>query len=479
MKRAGILLFLLFLFIIPYVSAQDSYCQYGFTESYSENEMVLTYEDSNVISGKVPIFSDFAKGNKSSSFMVFNPNDYDILIVFNYTVEGHGGGNKAYGLKVLPNSYGKARENCYADGAFGECNINQSTLKYFILKPQIMYPKDFMINKTREVCCTNGQKNCSDSCITPSTKTAGEAYRCDWECQSGVGNGVICKWNDGHLCIQPTDCLSGKCNIAGVCGDFVQCPNGTQSCNDKVCVKPLNKTVGEAYSCIWECATRAGKDGVCQMSLIEKAKRFFIFVAIIGLIFAVAQYFHRKGNKARMVAETKKEQEKIIEEAKKKQEQITKEHNERIKNAENKLATLTRELQEKRQYTEAEIKELNRKKEELRQYISEQRESVKHELEQWQKVIPFPDEQVKGRLVIRNPYLGGYKCFYQGKDVLLERYNSSTLVHRWVWKEHNGRWPKAGYHIHHKDEDKFNNDTANLEEIEGDEHFRIHKQNNL
>ena len=77
-------------------------------------------------------------------------------------------------------------------------------------------------------------------------------------------------------------------------------------------------------------------------------------------------------------------------------------------------------------------------------------------------------------MVVINLYLGGYKCFYK-EGVDLENYPISSLLHRWVWKKHNGRNPKQGYHIHHIDEDKYNNDSRNLEEIPGDEHYEKHR----
>ena len=260
MKRAEISLFLMFLLVIPYVSAQSSRCQYIDNETYSANEVVLTYEDSNISSGKIPVFSDFVKGNKSS-FMVFNPNDYEILINLNYTVEGHAGGNKGYAIKVPPNGYAPAKEYCYADGTAGECAILPDSIKYVILKPQIMYPKNLSVSKTRDICdkpctansecpggscnyagycgkvvlpCQNGKLNCLNiSCVNASTKKAGEAYLCKGECESGVGEGGICKWNDGHVCTKEKekDCFSGNCSIAGMCGPFKICPNGTQNCN--------------------------------------------------------------------------------------------------------------------------------------------------------------------------------------------------------------------------------------------------------
>ncbi len=46
-------------------------------------------------------------------------------------------------------------------------------------------------------------------------------------------------------------------------------------------------------------------------------------------------------------------------------------------------------------------------------------------------------------------------------------------AHRWVWNNIHGKIPK-GYHIHHKDENKSNNNIINLELIECSRHYRHH-----
>src|SRR6185295_18972098 len=46
-------------------------------------------------------------------------------------------------------------------------------------------------------------------------------------------------------------------------------------------------------------------------------------------------------------------------------------------------------------------------------------------------------------------------------------------AHVWVWERHNGRRPK-GFHVHHKDENKSNNDISNLEIIEAQKHMALH-----
>lgn len=49
-------------------------------------------------------------------------------------------------------------------------------------------------------------------------------------------------------------------------------------------------------------------------------------------------------------------------------------------------------------------------------------------------------------------------------------------LHRMVWEYHNGEIPK-GYHIHHKDENKHNNDISNLELVYKSDHLRGHMLN--
>lgn len=46
-------------------------------------------------------------------------------------------------------------------------------------------------------------------------------------------------------------------------------------------------------------------------------------------------------------------------------------------------------------------------------------------------------------------------------------------LHRAVWEYHNGEIP-SGYHIHHKDEDRYNNDISNLELVYKSDHLSHH-----
>lgn len=55
-------------------------------------------------------------------------------------------------------------------------------------------------------------------------------------------------------------------------------------------------------------------------------------------------------------------------------------------------------------------------------------------------------------------------------------YLNSTIrkrLHRYVWEYHHGPIPK-GYHIHHMDHNKSNNDISNLELMHGKRHITLH-----
>lgn len=56
------------------------------------------------------------------------------------------------------------------------------------------------------------------------------------------------------------------------------------------------------------------------------------------------------------------------------------------------------------------------------------------------------------------------------------RYGGLTM-HRYVWEKHNGAIPN-GFHVHHKDGDKSNNDISNLELLSASEHSVRHGRTN-
>lgn len=71
--------------------------------------------------------------------------------------------------------------------------------------------------------------------------------------------------------------------------------------------------------------------------------------------------------------------------------------------------------------------------------------------------------------------LDGFKFYKYEENGYFNGYVNGKRIrlHRYVWEKHNGEIPK-GYHIHHKDHNKFNNDISNLELISASEHEKSH-----
>ncbi len=66
--------------------------------------------------------------------------------------------------------------------------------------------------------------------------------------------------------------------------------------------------------------------------------------------------------------------------------------------------------------------------------------------------------------------------FYQTEptDYFRHSVNGTTiLMHRYVWEFYNCKIPK-GYHVHHRDGNKANNDISNLALLYGTEHWKLH-----
>jgi predicted nucleic acid-binding Zn ribbon protein len=69
---------------------------------------------------------------------------------------------------------------------------------------------------------------------------------------------------------------------------------------------------------------------------------------------------------------------------------------------------------------------------------------------------------------------------FNGKKFRLDKntgyYLNSTLherIHRYIWSYYNGDIPE-GYHVHHIDHNKSNNDISNLQLLLGHEHIALH-----
>lgn len=70
-----------------------------------------------------------------------------------------------------------------------------------------------------------------------------------------------------------------------------------------------------------------------------------------------------------------------------------------------------------------------------------------------------------GSHYVRDDKTGYYLCH--------DGYGAGHRLHRDIWEYYNGTIPE-GYHIHHKDHDKGNNDIENLQLMSNSEHQKLH-----
>ncbi len=331
------------------------------------------------------------------------------------------------------------------------------------------------------------------------------------QCKQCLGKSCL---NDGVACTNLNECGGGYC-VKGKCNNKETCYNNDCACSinelqctdNARCVKKGDTPIDVKPSCNLneECITGYidTKTNLCAKSptqlrdeetqrlkeeLVRKEAQTklmtYTIITLVSLIIIgsiLIWYLKNKHENEKQKTEYAKQK---TEESKRKT--LQKEMDVVVAKLDKETAYL-KELEEKiEKIGEAEIIE-NHKKKSYEQLLNERKETQRkieettQEIElkikkQWKTICtPFPDSQVGNRLVFRNPFLGGYLCFYD-KALKVNEYSINSLVHRWVWKKHNGRWPRLGYHIHHKDGDKYNNNPNNLEEINGEEHFEMHSR---
>lgn len=82
-------------------------------------------------------------------------------------------------------------------------------------------------------------------------------------------------------------------------------------------------------------------------------------------------------------------------------------------------------------------------------------------------------------LPTRKPYqvFNGCKYTVNHNGYYRKTYGDRQLMHRDVWEYHNGPIPE-GWDVHHKDENKANNDISNFECLPKAEHTRLYSPHN-
>jgi len=80
------------------------------------------------------------------------------------------------------------------------------------------------------------------------------------------------------------------------------------------------------------------------------------------------------------------------------------------------------------------------------------------------------------RKVLNQPYLSDSGYYYVEVEEVDTGRHYSMPLHRLVWEEHNKQRIPKGHVIHHKNGDKLDNSTDNLQKMTAAAHRRHHKE---
>lgn len=452
---------MLFILILTNIVIAEN-CQYKETEIQQKEVLRLINSETDEEWGFPLEFSDFISGSKGSdssnciaSFKITNPNNQIVntTLSFRYTWKKlMGSASKVIETRKIIKPNGVEKVEYRVSRCFDNPSIDPNSITYTIYDNNFIEP----IIRTEKVEVEVCKKCKAEICLDDGAKC-----NLNEECGSGFCIEGYCSNN--NLCFE-NDCRCAS--------DEIQC-NDNQRCVKKGAI-PLDVTpkCGLSEECIYGyIAADTGKCAKSPSLLKEEQNErskfytYSVIALIIIFIIGIAVYFILK-NKAEK--ETQRTLQKRIEYEAKKIE--AKEHEL------NELKNQINEIKRQKNLEKREIDELNSLKEERKKLeINIQ--------EQYKKITkPFFDHQVLRKVIIVPEVKGnhitweGYKCFYK-KDKNLDQYTYKDLVHIWIWRKNNGRYPRPRHHIHHIDGDKLNNDPRNLEEIEGHEHYEKHRNN--
>ena len=473
-----IILSLIFIITMNIVSALD--CQYTEINDYTITKEVLVSQERDHYYNQTLNISDFGTQKKSINnvcpngvFKVSSPFNFEIQVII--TLVNSWDQIKSRTISILPKNYFIVNDiDCKQGVSCDSCSVKQNTVQYEILEPEHLIPEYKTFNQQEVVCkeC-NGKECLNDGDLCPSFNECGGGYCIEGQCSNDkfcFNNN--CKCSESEIqCDNNQQCVKKNTFLIDTkpeCNKPQECVTGYINVETGLCAKSPSKIQEEENQ-------RLQQELSQKESEKEKIiKTIIILISLILIGVATIWYLKIKNEKEKQKT-IQTEAEKNIQTEREKQKTIQKEielEAKKIQSKEfelNELKDKISQIKKHKKLEKNEIKELNKLKSKRDKLI----EDINNQYEKITK--PFPDKQASNRLVVINPYLGGYKCFLQ-KGINLEEYPFSSLIHRWVWKKHNGRNPKKGHHIHHIDGDKYNNDSRNLEEIEGKEHYKNHRK---
>jgi hypothetical protein len=326
-KIKKIFIFLLFTVLLINISfALD--CEYTEKQVRYEEGPVLYYKDSDNIMGQGLILSGFKEGNRAS-FFVKNPNNFEVVAHFNYSIGGKVTDVAKTGKRIGPGNSEEIVYFCHIGE--GECFIAEKSVNYYITQvngePKILIPREGLFPTIENVC--KGK-------------------------------------NNGSKCSKHEECGCGFCNRGKTCGTFIDCPDGTLDCNNKSCLIPSVKKAGEAYMCEWECKY-GGNEGVCNYWK-GLWPIFGLFLLLIGGIIVIKIYKQGTDKEKRKAEEAKKKSEE--------EEMRFGELKKIVRDTKGLLNELNEELNAKKNL----LNKLNTEKEKIIQDIKEEKEKSKKKI---------------------------------------------------------------------------------------------------
>src|SRR3989338_3498162 len=465
-------------------------CQYTAEETYQQIETALTYQDSSIKIADALTFSEFINSRNMSTFIVFNPNPYEIKAFITYTVEVFITGEQRAGLRIEPKGYGKVSESCYKDNNFGECSIKKDNITYFLSEPTLLFPKEINITKTKLIC-----KLCNDApCLDDGTECS-----INEECGGGFCVEKICN--------NKPECFLDNCKCERF--DKVQCKNTR-------CVSKNTLPEGVEPFCDQECKSNYTDDnsGKCtkspaqineeadkkatEKSIMEGILLTLSIVVVIAII-VLAIYFNKKNTKKREEKAKKQAREaaeKEYEEAKKEQERA---HNEYLKKTnlliqnirvqEEALSDKRKQLSESKNIINeaennlAKTKKIKEKIESEMKDITEMEKEFSESKAKLKDLTKPKHSLTRGFWEWQNPEKNYYPCYWNG-----DRKNNNIEIHKdlaekeifsfyrkWFNKYYPGKNFKD-FVVHHIDKDISNYELANLVIITHNEHEKLHKK---
>ena len=467
-----LLIFLLFFLLLASISMAED-CDYYDYENYTE-EATRFYLGEELLEGTIEI-EDTEISGETVRFKIYNPFDFDVNLTINYVLASHWFGNRPHSVSgTIP-----SKEYVTLKGYYRDSHTSLTDVELQFASPPDFKKKIEKVNKQKPICKCNSRRiycETSEKCVSKRDVPDDVRPSCGLreECESEFIDSEtgLCAKSPSQIEEEEEERRENELRVKEIEARKLELEAKEREQQAEREKQEAERRAQEARKLELEARERERESErqkleaqmMEQEAQRQHEQRKFITYSLIAVIVLLAVLIIGGGIfllffKVRLHEAKQKTLEKEIE--------LEARH---IESREYKLEELKKKIKEiqknkkLKEKEQRELEDLKSEAEKLNSYIENQ----------WKKTArPFPYEGANNRLVIINPHLGGYMCFYD-ENLSLDEYRAGSLVHRWMWKKHHGRWPKQGWHIHHVDGNKYNNRIENLKEIEGEQHYALH-----